>query len=132
MNANKMQFMEHRWGTRTDVHAQAKVMTTDGLADGMVRNASLSGAYIETAARPVLLSRVAVRPSGAGGEWLDACVVRVEPRGVALEWLDPPLHALAVLLAREGEVELKAEPAGPVVSLVDRLRESRAGEPAST
>lgn len=120
----KRQFMEHRWGTRTDVHAPAKVMTSEGLTDAVVRNASLSGAFIETGARPTLLSRVAVRPAAGAGEWLDACVVRVEARGVALEWLDPPLHAVAVLMARQTD---RTAPAArqPVVSILERLHPPR-------
>ncbi len=98
MNA-KAQYMEHRWGTRIELDAAAKLMTGEGVCAGVLRNASLSGAFIETNARPTLLSRVSVRAAAPGAEWLDSCVVRVEPRGVAVEWLDPPLHSVAMLLA---------------------------------
>jgi len=91
--------MEHRWGTRVELRAAAKLMTVDGLCDGILRNASLSGAFLETPARPTLLSRVSVRPVSPGGEWLDGWVVRMEARGIAVEWLDPPLHSVAVLLS---------------------------------
>lgn len=69
------------------------------MCEALLRNASLSGAFLETSARPTLLSRVSVRPTSPSGEWLDGWVVRIEPRGVAVEWLDPPLHSVAVLLA---------------------------------
>lgn len=98
MSANP-QFMEHRWGTRVDLEAPARLMTGEGMCEAMLRNASLSGAFLETSARPTLLSRVSVRPTSPSGEWLDGWVVRIEPRGVAVEWLDPPLHSVAVLLA---------------------------------
>lgn len=98
MSANP-QFMEHRWGTRVDLKAPARLMTGEGMCEAMLRNASLSGAFLETSARPTLLSRVSVRPTSPSGEWLDGWVVRIEPRGVAVEWLDPPLHSVAVLLA---------------------------------
>jgi len=101
MSANP-QFMEHRWGTRVELVAPAKLMTGEGLCDGVLRNASLSGAYIETSARPALLSRVSLRPDSAGGQWLDGWVVRIENAGVAVEWLDPPLHAVAILLSLHG------------------------------
>jgi hypothetical protein len=93
-------YMEHRWGTRIVLDAPAELKSGDGLsAIGSVRNASLSGAFVETRARLPLLARVSLRPLNAGAEWLDACVVRVESRGVALEWLEPGLQAVATLLA---------------------------------
>lgn len=92
--------MEHRWGTRYELDAPAEIATTEGVCtDGRVRNASLSGAFVETAAKVPLLSRVALRPLAAGGSWLDACVVRVEADGLALEWLEPGLHAVSALLS---------------------------------
>lgn len=95
-----LQWMEHRWGTRIELDAPAEITTLDGLnGTGVVRNASLSGALAETSFRPALLSRIAVKPAARGGEWLEGCVVRVEGHTVAIEWLDPPLHAVAVLLA---------------------------------
>ena len=94
------QYMEHRWGTRVELDAPAELSTTEGVCtDGRVRNASLSGAFVETSARVPLLSRIALRPLIAGGSWLDACVVRVEATGLALEWLEPGLHPVSALLA---------------------------------
>lgn len=101
MSANP-HYMEHRWGTRVELDAPAKLMTGEGLCEGVLRNASLSGAFLETPARPTLLSRVSIRPVSREGEWLDGWVVRIESRGVAVEWLDPPLHSVAVLLALHG------------------------------
>jgi len=93
-------YMEHRWGTRIALNAPAEVKTADGLSSvGSVKNASLSGAFVETRASIPLLARVSLRPLSADSEWLDACVVRVEARGVALEWLEPGLQAIATLLA---------------------------------
>jgi hypothetical protein len=96
----RIDYMEHRWGTRITLHAPAELKTADGLSGvGSVRNASLSGAFVETRATVPLLARVSLRPLAAGSEWLDACVVRVEDRGVALEWLEPGLQAVAALLS---------------------------------
>jgi len=120
MSANP-QFMEHRWGTRVDLEASARLMTGDGMCEAVLRNASLSGAFLETTARPTLLSRVSVRPVSPGGEWLDGWVVRIEPRGIAVEWLDPPLHSVAVLLALHGP-RVMASPRGPRVQPVVPLR----------
>lgn len=120
MSANP-QFMEHRWGTRVDLEASARLMTGDGMCEAMLCNASLSGAFLETTARPTLLSRVSVRPVSPGGEWLDGWVVRIESRGIAVEWLDPPLHSVAVLLALHGPHTM-APPRGPRVQPVVPLR----------
>ena len=93
-------YMEHRWGTRIALDAPCEVKSSDGLsAIGSVRNASLSGAFVETRVTLPLLARVSLRPLSAEGEWLEGCVVRVEPRGIALEWLEPGLQAVASLLA---------------------------------
>lgn len=94
------QYMEHRWGTRVELDAPAELATGEGVSsDGRVRNASLSGAFVETTAKVTLLSRIALRPLVTGGTWLDACVVRVESTGLALEWLEPGLHPVSALLA---------------------------------
>ena len=92
--------MEHRWGTRMDLNVPAEVWTSDGVSThASVKNASLSGAFLETRVRVPLLSRVAIRPLARAADWLDACVVRVEDSGLALEWLDPGLHSVSSLLA---------------------------------
>lgn len=125
--------MEHRWGTRIDLRAEAKLMTAEGLCNGVLCNASLSGAYVETPARPALLSRVSVRPATPGAQWLDGWVVRVEARGIAVEWLDPPLHSVAVLLALHSVTPAPGSPrshaAEPVVPL--RSRQPVRADPAS-
>jgi hypothetical protein len=96
----QVDYMEHRWGTRVTLDAPAELKTADGLSTvGSVRNASLSGAFVETRASVPLLARVLLRPLTADGAWLEACVVRVEPRGIAVEWLEPGLQAIATLLA---------------------------------
>jgi hypothetical protein len=89
--------VEHRWGLRVDLDAPAEITTTDGTAAaGVVRNASISGAYVETRLPLTLMARVFVRPA-ARGDRLPACVVRVDKDGVALEWLDPGTHPVAAL-----------------------------------
>jgi hypothetical protein len=64
-------YMEHRWGTRITLNAPAELKTADGLsAVGSVRNASLSGAFVDTRASLPLLTPVSLRPLAAGSEWL--------------------------------------------------------------
>jgi hypothetical protein len=99
MNPNS-NFMEHRWGTRVELDVAAELLTPDGVpADAAVKNASLSGAFVETSAKLPLLSRVSLNIRAPMDEWLDACVVRVEDEGLALEWLDPGSRLVPALLA---------------------------------
>lgn len=112
MNA-RTQYMEHRWGTRIELNAPAELWTAEGVtSEACVRNASLSGAFVETTVRVPLLSRIALRALARNGDWLDACVVRVEPAGLALEWLDPGLHSVSALLALRSDAAL----AGPAAA----------------
>jgi hypothetical protein len=99
MNLNS-NFMEHRWGTRVELDVPAELLTPDGAsADAAIKNASLSGAFVETTAKLPLLSRVSLNLRAPMDEWLDACVVRVEDEGLALEWLDPGSRLVPALLA---------------------------------
>jgi hypothetical protein len=93
------EYMEHRWGTRVELDVPAELHTFEGQAAASIRNASVSGAFVETTARLPLLSRVTLSfPARAGGR-LDGCVVRVEDTGVALEWLDPGSRMVPTLLS---------------------------------
>jgi hypothetical protein len=99
MSANA-DLMEHRWGIRVDLGALVEIRTAETWsAAAVVRDASLSGAFVEADYRPVPLSRVSVRLVARTGEWLEACVVRVEDGGFAVEWLDPGVQAVAALLS---------------------------------
>lgn len=103
MGAN-LQVIEHRWGTRIPLDAPAELRTDDGHAIGVVvGNASLSGAYIRTAARLPILSCVFVHVLDGPTQWLEACVVRHEDEGMGLEWLDPGLRPICALLALRHE-----------------------------
>src|SRR5262245_46865621 len=80
--------------------------------EGWVRNASISGALIDTAARlPVYTSvnvvlSVAVR-SGRRSIELPACVVRTSRAGVAVEWRDMGVPTLVSLLREAGGDETR-------------------------
>jgi hypothetical protein len=86
-------YMEHRCGTRVALCARALVTTASNreTAVACVTDASVTGAFIETALKPALLSRVTLRVPAAprAATRLDGYVVRHEDRGVAVEWLDP-------------------------------------------
>lgn len=79
--------MEHRWGARTRVDVPVQVDCGSTLLLGVLRDASVSGAFLCTAAQLELLSsvRVTLRSSR---ETITAHVVRRSPEGFGLEWLD--------------------------------------------
>lgn len=92
-------FMEHRWGTRIPLAVPAEVKAADGeRSAATVRNASISGAFIETPRRFPLMSRVCVRPLSRPEPGLDAHVVRAEAGGVAVEWSYPGARPVAEML----------------------------------
>jgi hypothetical protein len=94
--------MEHRWGARVHLKEPARLRNVHGsvLVIG-IRNASLSGAFLETSLKPSLFSRVCIQPVAGAGEWLDAWVVREDDDGVGVEWLEPGSDlALELISAR--------------------------------
>lgn len=97
------QFIEHRWGTRINVDVPAEVTDLGGRADtATIRDASVSGAFVETSAKFPLLSRIYVRPLSRTGLGLDAFVVRKDDRGFAVEWFQPGASAVSSLLPPGG------------------------------
>lgn len=140
MNANAL-YMEHRWGTRVEMFTPADVATATGRScKAVVRNASLSGAFLETLAHPYLpvLSRIVLKPRIPGADWIEACVVRTNVRGVGVEWMEPALRSVSTLLATRNEsLDFDHSPRlqrSPVRwQLLDRLQPSLAacGEAAS-
>ena len=92
-------FVEIRWGSRYKFGTSAE-LSADGKPVGpaTIRDASLSGAFVETSATFPLFTRIAVRALSQPCEWLDACVVRSESEGIAVRWLDPGLRPISSLL----------------------------------
>jgi hypothetical protein len=85
--------MEHRWGARTRLDMPAQVQCgTQSLVLGILRDASVSGAFFCTAAPMPLLACVHVH-FGMQSTGVEAYVVRREADGFGLEWaeLAPPL-----------------------------------------
>ena len=96
----EIDLMEHRWGTRVLLDVQAMLHTNEGTTlAALVKNASVSGAFVETGASLPLLSRVSLAVPGKAGGRLDACVVRVDAAGMALEWMDPGSRMVPTLLS---------------------------------
>ncbi len=127
MSANS-QLREHRWGHRVVLNAPAELATIDGVsADARVRDASISGAFVETTARLPPLSRVSVRPRTRAGEWLDGWVVRTDGTGVGIEWLDPGLRAVSALLSlhyspSEAAIETAPKPGSSIFEITPSAR----------
>jgi hypothetical protein len=89
-----------------------------------VRDASLSGAFVETRRPLILMTRIALCPTGRTGEWLDGFVVRAASGGYGVEWLDPGLHPVSALLSLRRETPaMQPRPAAGNVSwrLMERL-----------
>lgn len=84
--------MEHRWGYRFTTAVEVRIAGCPSwLSRGMLRDASISGGYIETGLSLPLWTSVQIEivsEAGAAPEKLAACVARQDERGIGLEWLD--------------------------------------------
>ncbi len=97
--------MEHRWGERMPIYLPVRLdARPKALAPGCIRNASLSGAYIQTSAQlsPGILLDVelgmALLPGGerpCERAWL----VRRDAHGLAVEWCEFAPQAIRALVA---------------------------------
>ena len=100
--------MEHRWGERVQLDCPAWIVLADGTtAEGRVRNASISGAWIETPREhPVYATATVVLLIDSGARRrsieLPACVVRSTHAGVGVEWRDMAVPTLILLLREAG------------------------------
>ncbi|HYJ39369.1 MAG TPA: PilZ domain-containing protein [Steroidobacteraceae bacterium] len=107
-----------RFGSRVP-HALAVHLSVDArtAGRGTIRNASISGALIETALDLPLHTNLVLTLSMAVGEVpatrsLAACVVRVDPDGVGIEWRDIAGADVLDLLERASNLEaVRALPA---------------------
>lgn len=119
---------EQRWGARARLHAMVELIAVDGVVEAVcVRDASVSGAFVETRRAWPMMRRVALCPTGRSGKWLDGIIVRAGDGGYGIEWLDPVLHPVSALLSlRQCAVDTPppSEPRPSRVSwrLVERLK----------
>ena len=86
--------LEHRWGERISLDIPVEISASGRhLGHGRLRNASISGGFIETSLeQPVFFNLVVTLPALAGctalpGD-LAASVVRRDAAGFAVEWRD--------------------------------------------
>jgi hypothetical protein len=123
------QSMEHRWGARVPMHEAAALRGPGGEeSHALLRDASLSGAFVDTDLRPALLSRIAIRPLEDAGDWIGAWVVRTDERGIGLEWLEPASRDVVALLSsargagkRRPKAEQSERPASEMAIQSDSL-----------
>ena len=98
--------MEHRWGQRVTLEIPVTLAVAGRtLGRGVLRNASISGALIETALElPVFSNLVVSLPSHGESAPrtadLHACLVRRAPAGFAVEWRDMACPSIVALLER--------------------------------
>jgi len=96
--------MEHRWGERIELDCPARLELRDGSGvEGRLRNASISGALIETGERLPWYAIVNVIVAAGTGPRrrtieLPASVVRMAPEGIAVEWRDMAVPTLMGLM----------------------------------
>lgn len=95
--------MEHRWGRRITVEIPVRLeFGGQPPGRGVLRNASISGGFIETSLElPVFTNLVVCLPAGTSASpELAACVLRSQPGGFAVEWRDMACAAIVELLER--------------------------------
>jgi hypothetical protein len=120
--------MEHRWGRRASLWTAVQLRSEHEGASGRVRDASASGAFVETRLRATPGSRIDIEFRGA---WIAASVVRTDEDGIGLEWYEFAPAAIVETLERLHELrELLADP-GRNLPRVDRAvrRPSQAYHP---
>jgi len=98
-----------RFGRRVSLEVFVRLRVEDReVGHGFIRNASVSGAYIETSAEIPLHTNLVVRLEVAGDvslrdRALPACVVRTDADGLGIEWRDMGSIDVVDLLERAAD-----------------------------
>jgi PilZ domain-containing protein len=108
--------MEHRWGERIPLEVPVSLWVDGRLTGrGLLRNASISGAFIETSLELPTFSPVTVTFSKAAAHvGVEGAIVRAETGGLAIEWRDMACADIVALLERtcgRRECDLRDDPA---------------------
>jgi hypothetical protein len=91
--------LDHRWGSRFNCGTRVELRAPDGArTDAVIRDVSLSGAFVESACELPLMDQVAVRPAAPTARWMRAFVVRSTDGGMALEWFEPGPEAISAFM----------------------------------
>ena len=107
--------MEHRWGRRTSLWTAVRLRSEVGASDGRVRDASASGAFVETGLRVTVGSRVEIEFRGT---WITAFVVRTDEGGLGLEWREFAPASVVATLERIDELRQLKEDYGRILPMV--------------
>jgi hypothetical protein len=97
-------FMEHRWGRRIECGARVRLSAGTAIgAAGLLRNVSMSGAFIETAADVPPFTRIAItvlRAAHGSAREVEVLgsVARVADGGVGVEWCETAPRDICPLL----------------------------------
>jgi hypothetical protein len=105
MKKSRLDQSSVRFGQRVALEVPVRLGVDGRSGRGIIRNASMSGALLETALElPLhtsLLVTLTISDQGATVEHaLNACVVRVDPAGVGIEWRDMGCTDVVDLLDR--------------------------------
>jgi hypothetical protein len=91
--------MEHRWGQRVRLEVPVRLAVAGrAFGRGLLRNASISGALIESALELPIFSNLVVSIPSVGD--LAASIVRCGPGMFAIEWRDMACPSIVALLER--------------------------------
>lgn len=104
-------FMEQRYGQRVPLGLNVRILSTSGIeSKGVLRDASISGGFIECEHAPAELANVKIavaNPAQAGRELvLPGCVVRIDETGFGVEWHDMACPQIIDLLRQAAHGEL--------------------------
>jgi hypothetical protein len=97
--------MEHRWGQRIPLGHLVRLDARPAcMAFGVLRDASLSGGYVETAANVPVQARLHLELEWIYWSRAERCriaayVVRVDEHGIAVEWCDFAPASIGLLIS---------------------------------
>jgi hypothetical protein len=99
--------MEHRWGQRMPRGLAVHLTSAGASGAGVLRDASISGGFIETAVKLPPLAHVGVvvlvgMGAARRAVELPACVTRSTVEGLGVEWRDMACEPLLALLLTTG------------------------------
>jgi hypothetical protein len=109
-------FMEHRWGQRLSCQARVRLSAGGGISGaGRVRDASSSGAFIESTLVLPMHTRVALLVMGNESSTrvveIAATVVRVARDGIGVEWCETPAGSICAVVGCTAPCSARETPA---------------------
>lgn len=105
--ARHLAFMEHRWGQRVALGLPVTIQAGRTTALGILRDASISGGFVESVLEPAMFTNVSVIVLVGSGETrraveLPCSVARRSADGFGVEWRDMACAPLLALLRDTG------------------------------